>query len=118
MGCANQLQHFINAARAGFAIQAAQTIGYIRSSGKVREERRLLRDQRSLATSWRYAESNGCFSERAAVEGDAAMHRVIEAREQAKQRAFAGARRAKDDSPIGRKSAFQLKLEAAATRVK
>jgi hypothetical protein len=94
VGCANKIQHFVDAARAGSAINprvfgAAQTVGHVGGNGKVRKERGLLRDKRSLAMAWWQAERDGSFGERATVEGDAAVDRVIEASEQAKQCALA-----------------------------
>jgi len=89
LGCANKIQHFVDAARAGSAIEASQAVGHVSGNGKVRKERGLLRDKRSLAMAWWQAERDGSFSERAAVEGDAAVDRVIEASEQAKQCALA-----------------------------
>jgi hypothetical protein len=65
----------------------------------------------------RDVESDGGISEGSTVEGDAPVDWVIEASEQAKQGAFARTRRAEDDSPIGRKCTFHLKMEAAAARV-
>ena len=55
----------------------------------MREECGLLRDQRSLAMTGRYAESDGSFGERPIIKSDAAAGRVVEAGEQAKQCAFA-----------------------------
>jgi hypothetical protein len=67
----------------------------------VREERGLLRDQRGLAMAGRSPEADGGVGERLAVEGDAAVTRsswrdLVEAGEQAQQRAFAGAGGAED----------------------
>lgn len=89
ISCADQVQHFIDAARAGSTIEVAQAVGYVGGGGEVWEERGLLRDKRSLATAGRNAESVGGFSERAAIEDDAALDRAIEAGEQAEQCAFA-----------------------------
>jgi hypothetical protein len=117
VGGADKIEHFVQAAGAGGAVEIVQAVGHIRGGGEVREERGLLRDQRRLAMTGRYAESDGCFSERAAVESDAAADWMIEASEQAKQRALACARRAEDDGPIGCKGTFHLKVECAAACV-
>ena len=114
VACADKIQHFVYAAGACGAVETAQAVGHIRGGGEVREERGLLRDQRSLAMAGWDARSDGGFGKRAAVKSDAAADRIIEAGEQAKQCAFARTRRAEDDGPIGGKSAFHMKVEAAA----
>jgi len=89
LGCADEVEHFIDAARAGGAIETAQAVGDVGGGVEVREERGLLRDERSLAMAGRDAKSYGGFGERAAVESDSAVVRQVETGQQAEQCAFA-----------------------------
>ena len=81
VGCANKIQHLVYTTFACGAVEIVQAVSHVGSGGEVGEERRLLRDQRSLAMAGRDAQSDGVFGERAAVEDDAAAHRKIEAGE-------------------------------------
>lgn len=89
LSCTNKIKHFIDAADAGGAIEASQAVGDVGGGGEVREERGLLRDERSLAMAGRNAESAGGFGEGTAIEDDSAIVRMVEAGQQAKQCAFA-----------------------------
>jgi hypothetical protein len=81
IGGANKIQHLVYTAFARGAVETVQAVSNVGGGGEVREERGLLRDQRSLAMAGRDAKSSGGFCECAAVEGDAAADRMIEAGE-------------------------------------
>ncbi len=89
LGCADEVEHFVDAAGTGGTIERAEAVGDVGGGGEVREERGLLRDERRQAMAGRDAKSYGGFGEGVAVEGDATVGRMIEPSQQTEQCAFA-----------------------------
>ena len=91
IGSSNKVQHLAHAARTRGPIEIPEAVGHVGCGSQVREERGLLRDKRSLALAGRDAKPGGNFSERVAIESNAAAGRMVETRKQTEQRTLARA---------------------------
>jgi hypothetical protein len=99
--CAEEMQHFEDAAVAGFATEMADAEGDVVARGEVGEKRGLLRDESDGAAAGRDGDAVIGVEEGAAGERDAAVLRHDEAGEDAKDGALAGAGGSEEDGPAG-----------------